>query len=184
MLAGLLWTMFLGGTAQGLGISYTLLAYNNDNMSAQEYIDANGLIVDNGYWRPAPTSVWFRGDGTLVVLSARDYTVNFLRIRGFYVPASVLTNVSNDGYSTLYYQIYSNSLSVTVAGLAGGGVGRWQLSAPAEYTNTYAYAQYSGTGYTNNNVIISNIPVGSYTITFSDTNGYTAPSAVTTWPRP
>jgi len=117
LLAGFIWTLMLSGTAKGLGIGYTLRAYSNNNMSAQELDAANLVIVDNGYWRPAPTNDWFKGDGVLVVLSATDYWVNFQRVYDFYVPSIFLTNVSNDGYSTLYYQIYSNSLSVTVAGM-------------------------------------------------------------------
>jgi hypothetical protein len=159
----------LANTAQGLGISYKLNAYSNDNMTAESAAAAQTFLDINARWQATTETTnypEYYGNGTLHAIVAGGAIISFIRVPDFYKPSTVLKTISNDHYYTNTYYMYSNSLSVVLTGAKMP----WVLSAwPADYTNASTYA--AGTNFSES-CTFSTIPTGTYSLTFNNVKGY------------
>ncbi len=108
------------------------------------------------------------------------WTIKFLTITNYYVPQDqIIYAIGANQILTNLYIPYSNTLSVTIAGTNGmSSPVVWSFSErPNEFLNSSAYS--NKTFYTNN-ILLSPIPTGQYTVVFQDVAGYKTPSGSTT----
>ncbi|MDD5677478.1 MAG: hypothetical protein PHW60_05725 [Kiritimatiellae bacterium] len=107
------------------------------------------------------------------------YSVTLPTVRGYATPTTLTTNITGASplvnTLALNYLAYSNSLAVTVSGIASGSNCAWTLTGPADFTNAVSF----GTTFTNS-FTVTGIPTGLYTITFPAVVGYTAPATAST----
>ena len=128
------------------------------------------------YTNALVTGTTFTNDYTLTMIPTGSYTIAFPSINNCTKPGDITTNIIGAAAPivtvTGSYSRILGHLRISMTPDAAALNAPWILSAyPLDgfYTNVT-----SGTG----NTTISNIPIGSYTVTFQDLTGYNTPSPV------
>ena len=100
------------------------------------------------------------------------YEISFNSVIGYTAPSPITTNISGSRQVAVtggYSRLRGNIQIVMTPGAAASNA-PWTLTGPADFNIT------NGTGNRTGAATISNVPAGSYTVTFGTLYGYTTPA--------
>jgi hypothetical protein len=140
-------------------------AYIGQNGSLRVTISPQGAIDAGAKWRRTGTSTWFNSGAMEPGILVGQYTVEFIDVAGWTKPASQMVTIS-DGQMTNASGIYTlpaGSLRVTISpqGAIDAGA-KWRRVGTSTWQDRGATE--------------AGIPVGQYTVEFSDVSGWTKPA--------
>jgi len=140
--------------------------------SVRVNIEPAGARSAGAQWRltSGPDTSWKNSGVTISNLPVGTYTVTFKTISGWNAPSNSTINITANQtlvgtatYSQVSGQTGSVRVNIEPAGARSAGA-QWRLTSGPD------------TSWKNSGVTISNLPVGTYTVTFKTISGWNAPS--------
>ena len=137
-------------------------AYTLQVGSLQVTITHQGAIDAGAKWRRTGTATWQDSGFLETGIPAGQYTVEFNDVSGWTKPANQPVTIGSTATATGAYTLQVGSLQVTVIpqGAIDAGA-KWRIVGTSEWSD----CGYTETG----------IPVGPYTVEFSDVSSWTKP---------
>ena len=132
--------------------------------AVQATISPAGAISAGAQWRVDGGA--YQNSGTIVTgVAAGNHTVSYLAINGWTTPANQTVTVTANSVATTTgtYVVQSGSLQVTIT--------------PAGAVSAGAQWQVDGGAYQNSGTTLSNLYVGTHTLTFKPISGWNTPSS-------